>query len=234
MPESQTNPVSIWAVVRLTLCSLLYYVLICVAFALMLRLIIGYTSFDTHYAFLAQKQDYLDNKVWLAAFYTHVFTSLLTLAAAFTQFSPYILKHHRSLHRTAGRIYVGAVLLVNVPAGFIMAIYANGLWPSKLAFLILDMLWAVTTLLGWQTAKQRNFKKHRAWMIRSYALTFSAITLRTWRSVLEPVVSDPAALYMIDAWLGFVPNLIMAELWIRRSRLLRQKAIVQASAPETN
>ena len=54
-------------------------------------------------------------------------------------------------------------------------------------------------------------------MIRSYALTFSAITLRTWKFILSRTTHiDPLHLYMIDAWLGFVPNLLLAEWWIRR------------------
>ena len=56
-------------------------------------------------------------------------------------------------------------------------------------------------------------------MMRSYALTFSAITLRTWHWILSySFVIDPAQLYMIDAWLGFVPNLLLVELMIRRNK----------------
>ncbi len=117
-----------------------------------------------------------------------------------------------------GKLYVIAVLFINVPAGFIMAIYANGLWPSKLAFLILDSLWFYFTYQGWQTALKRDLTMHRRWMIRSYALTFSAITLRTWRMILAPVVSDVLTLYMIDAWMGFVPNLALVEWLLYRRR----------------
>jgi hypothetical protein len=40
-----------------------------------------------------------------------------------------------------------------------------------------------------------------------YALTFSAITLRTWKLILSRSFHiDPVHLYMIDAWLGFVPG----------------------------
>jgi uncharacterized membrane protein len=190
----------------------------------MLRTILGYTSFDTHYAFLAQKQDYLNNKVWLFAFYTHVFTSLFTLIAGFTQFSKYILINHKRLHRTMGKLYVAAVLFINVPAGFIMAIYANGLLPGKTAFLILDILWFFFTFKGWRAAMNKDFNMHRQWMIRSYALTFSAITLRTWRMILEPIVPDPHTLYMIDAWMGFVPNLLFAE-WLLQKRKKNKLAV---------
>ena len=115
-----------------------------------------------------------------------------------------------------GKLYIISVLFINVLAGFIMAIYANGLLPSKTAFIILDILWFIFTYKGWQAALQKDFKKHKQWMIRSYALTFSAITLRTWRMILNPIVPDTLTLYMIDAWMGFVPNLIFAEWLIRK------------------
>jgi uncharacterized membrane protein len=195
----------------------LLYFLLSAGTLLMLRTILLYTSFKTDVAFLAQKQDYLSNKVWLAAFYTHVFTSIFTLVAGFTQFSKDILKRNSKTHKLVGKLYVLVVLCINVPAGFIMAIYANGLWPSKLAFMLLDILWAWFTYKAWIEAKHKNFKLHKQFMIRSYALTLAALTLRTWKLLLSNmIVIDPLTLYMIDAWLGFVPNLLLAEILIRR------------------
>jgi len=196
---------------------IVFYLIICVATFLMLRMIIGYGGLNLNYEFLSQKQDLIHNKVWLSAFYIHVFTSLFTLIAGFTQFSNFILVHHKKLHRSFGKMYVVAVLCINFPTGFILAIYASGLWPSKIAFLILDSLWFWFTFRAYTTAIQKNFNLHKQYMIRSYALTFSAITLRTWRIILSAIfVISPLHLYMIDAWMGFVPNLLMAELIIRR------------------
>ncbi len=57
---------------------------------------------------------------------------------------------------------------------------------------------------------------HKNYMIRSYALTFAAVTLRTWKLILSNILTiDLAELYVIDAWLGFLPNLLIAELIIR-------------------
>ena len=64
-------------------------------------------------------------------------------------------------------------------------------------------------------------------MIRSFALTFSAITLRSWKIVLTNVFHpDPLTLYMIDAWIGFVPNLLLAEWLIWKAQ--RNKTTAQA------
>ena len=62
-------------------------------------------------------------------------------------------------------------------------------------------------------------------MIRSFALTFSAITLRTWKLILSNLFTiDLAELYVIDAWLGFVPNLAIAEIIIRKNNLLKDRS----------
>lgn len=208
---------------------LLIYLVICGGTFLMLRLILQYTSFRTDVGFLVFKQDYLDNKVWKFSFYMHVFTSIFALLAVFTQFSAEILKGKRWLHKLMGRLYAWDILLINFPAGMVMAIYANGLWPSKIAFVILDCLWFWFTYKGVMAARKKNFVAHRHYMIRSYALTFSAITLRSWKLILSNTFTiDPLSLYMIDAWLGFVPNLLVAEWIILREKRRKMK---KTSAP---
>ncbi|RYY85466.1 MAG: DUF2306 domain-containing protein [Chitinophagaceae bacterium] len=195
------------------------YFLLCLGTLLMLRSILRYTAFDDGVGFLALKQDYLHIGIWKAAFYTHVFSSLFTLLAGFTQFSREVLKKYPQLHKLLGRLYVADILLVNVPAGVIMAIYANGGIISKCAFLLLDVLWAYFTWKAYSSARSRDFVAHRAFMIRSYALTLSALTLRSWKIIFFSLTAlDPGFIYQVDAWLGFVPNLLLAEWLIRRKR----------------
>lgn len=199
---------------------ILIYFALCAATFAMLLTIAQYTSVKTDVGFLQFKQDYIHITIWRVAFYTHVFSSLLTLCAGFTQFSNYVLKHHKNIHRLVGKIYAYDVLLINFPAGMIMAFYANGHLPSKIAFIILDSLWFAFTYKAVVAIKAKDIKQHKRFMIRSYALTFSAITLRTWKIILSHSFTiDPLTLYMIDAWMGFVPNLLFAEWLIRRMKL---------------
>ncbi len=201
----------------------LVYFLLCIASFLMLSMIVEYTAFRDDVGFLRFKQEYLHITVWKTAFYVHVFSSIFTLIAGFTQFSDQLLRDHRNVHRFIGKMYVWNILLVNFPAGMIMAFYANGGLPSKAAFIILDSLWFWFTLKGVIEIKRGNITAHKNFMIRSYALTFSAITLRTWKIILSSTfVTDPVLLYMIDAWMGFVPNLLFAE-WLIRKRLKRSE-----------
>jgi uncharacterized membrane protein len=189
----------------------------------MAKMVAEYSSFQTDTGFLRFKQDYLSDKAWLTAFYVHVFTAVLCLLAGFTQFSKLILKQNKKMHRMMGRFYAYNILFINFPAGMIMAFYANGHLPSKLAFIILDCLWFLFTVKAVLFARQKNFTAHREYMIRSYALTLSAIALRSWKIVLVNLTAlDVQTIYMIDAWLGFVPNLLLAE-WLIRKR--RSKAV---------
>lgn len=190
----------------------------------MLRIIAEHFTLKPDVGFLKVKQEYIDNKIWRTAFYIHVFTGILTLLAGFTQFSPYILREKRALHRLMGKVYVFNILFINFPVGMIMAFYANGYLPTRIAFIILDSLWLGFTVKAFIEVKKGNIRKHKEFMMRSYALTFSAITLRTWKLILSSLfVIAPVSLYMIDAWLGFVPNLLFAE-WLIRKR----KANVQS------
>ena len=187
---------------------------------MMLRITLGYWPMRSDAGFLRIKQQYLGIRHWEISFWTHVFTSMIPLMAGFTQFSPWILRSHRKLHRTMGKVYVITVLFVTGPASLVMACYANGGITSRIAFVTLALLWLTTTAMGWQMAMSRDWIKHREWMIRSYALTLSAITLRAWKYLIVMFLAPPPMdVYRTVAWLGFIPNLIFAEWWIRRGRV---------------
>lgn len=199
--------------------TVLVYFVLCIAIFLMAKMVVLYASFDQHVGFLQVKQQYLPITSWKIAFYIHVFSSIFCLAAGLTQFSTYLQANHRAVHKTIGKFYVVNILFINFPAALIMAYYANGFLPSKIAFFILDILWFWFTLNAFLDIKKGDIQGHKNYMIRSYALTFSAITLRTWKIILSNTTDlDPISLYMIDAWLGFVPNLLVAEYLIKRKK----------------
>lgn len=184
----------------------------------MLKMIAEHTSLGPNVGFLQLKQAYVHQPVWRTAFYIHVFSAVVALMAGLTQFSSFVLKRHRLLHRNVGKLYVWLILVVNVPAGLILALNANGGFSSRTAFLLLDALWMYFTWKGLAAIRVGDVQQHRRFMLRSYALTFSAVTLRSWKFLLSRVTNiDLPTLYMIDAWLGFVPNLLFMEWWIRKN-----------------
>lgn len=188
--------------------------------ALMINITIPYFSLREDVAFLRIKQWVIENEIWKSSFYIHVFTSSLCLIAGFTQFSKNIQQNQPALHKTMGRLYVVVILFLSGPAGLAMALYANGGLLSQSAFTTLAILWILFTYLAYHFARKLDFKKHRAFMIRSFALTLSAITLRAWKWIIVLLFRPhPMDAYMLFAWLGWIPNLMIAEYLIRKKSL---------------
>lgn len=182
---------------------------------LMLRITIQYIPYNTDVAFLRIKQDVIEVPFYKLAFFTHVYTTMFVLIAGLTQFSTYIRKHFSELHRFSGWLYAFTVLLLAGPSGFYMGIYANGGVISQTAFCLLAVLWICFTAMAIKNAVKRDFRSHRKFMIRSFALTLSAITLRAWKYVLVFLFEPrPMDVYQLVAWLGWIPNLIIAEIII--------------------
>jgi len=186
---------------------------------LMLRLTIPYFSMRFDVDFLLTKQKIIHLRFWRYAFYTHVFLSIFALIAGFTQFSGFILRRYKRLHRIMGYIYVTDVLLLAGPAGLVMSFYANGNSISKTSFVILSVLWITCTAIALLKIKQKQFYEHRNWMIRSYALTLSAISLRLY-AWLFPKFFHLNAFdqYALIAWLSWTLNFLVAEYIIFKKR----------------
>ncbi|MCX7877837.1 MAG: DUF2306 domain-containing protein [Ignavibacteria bacterium] len=176
-----------------------------------------YIPYNTDVAFLRIKQDVIDVPFYKFAFFTHVYTSMFLLPAGLTQFSVYIRKYYPQLHKLNGWIYSIVVLFFSGPSGLYIAIFANGGLISQTSFVMLAVLWIVFTAIAIYKAIKRDFKSHREFLIRSFALTVSAITLRAWKYLLVFLFEPrPMDVYQIVAWLGWVPNLVIAELIIRK------------------
>jgi len=170
------------------------------------------------------KQDYIDIDHWRIAFFIHVYASIWALLAGFTQFSENIRTFYARLHRAFGYIYVTDVLLITGPAGLLMGLYANGGVTSKISFVTLAIGWMTFTAIALGKAMKGDFVGHRDFMIRSYALTLSAVTLRAWKWAMTNTVElPPMDVYRAVAWLGWVPNILVAELLIRRYYLQRRR-----------
>ncbi|MEQ1764434.1 MAG: DUF2306 domain-containing protein [Pyrinomonadaceae bacterium] len=184
---------------------------------LMARITAEYIPYNTDVVFLRIKQEYIDIDHWRVAFFVHVYASIWALLAGFTQFSSRIQDYHPRIHRAFGYVYVTNVLLVTGPASFLMGLYANGGLSSKIAFVTLALGWIAFTAIALVKAKNGDFNAHRNFMIRSFALTLSALTLRAWKwAITNSVELPPMDVYRAVAWLGWVPNLIAAELIIRK------------------
>lgn len=191
----------------------------CFFFYLMFQITLQYIPIDTDVAFLRIKQDYISKTHYKTAFFIHVFFSLFCLLAGFTQFSIKFLQSFPKLHRILGYIYIISIILFAAPSGFIIGIYANGGISSQIAFCSLSTLWFYFTFKAFTKIRKRKIDDHRSFMIRSFSLTLSAITLRAWKFILVALFHPrPMDVYVVVAWLGWVLNLAIAEIIIYNSK----------------
>ncbi|MEO8516859.1 MAG: DUF2306 domain-containing protein [Flavobacterium sp.] len=188
-------------------------------FILMLQITLKYIPFHSDVAFLNIKQtEVLEVLFYLPIFYTHVLSTIFVLLAGFTQFNSLVLNKYPKIHRSIGKLYVFVVLLLAAPSGFFIGWYANGGLYSKISFVTLSVLWFFFTLKGFLSIKNKQITQHKSYMLRSFALTFSAITLRFWKVILVYLFHpSPMDVYQIIAWLGWVPNILIVEYYIYRN-----------------
>jgi uncharacterized membrane protein YozB (DUF420 family) len=189
-------------------------------FILMAVITLKYFPISSNVAFLQIKQtEVIGIKPYFFIFYIHVCSSIFTLLAGFTQFNSGLLKQYSFIHRWIGKLYVFVVLFLASPSGFFIGLFANGGFFSKISFVILSILWFYFTLKGFLLIKKSNIKRHKAFMMRSFALAFSAITLRLWKVVIVYLFHlSPMDVYQIIAWLVWVPNLLFIEYCIFKQK----------------
>jgi len=178
-----------------------------------------YLLINARFGLLSSKPDeLLQSQLWNIAFYQHIFLGGVALLTGWLQFNERFRNRNLIIHRTLGKIYVVVCLLSGI-AGLYLAFYATGGWVSGLGFGGLALSWLLSTSMAYFSIRNKEIDKHQQWMIRSYAFTFAAVTLRIYLPLSQIAQIDFIDAYRVIAWLCWVPNLLIAE-WIL-SRLNR-------------
>lgn len=84
-------------------------------------------------------------------------------------------------------------------------------------FAALAVTWLFTSAMAFVRARQRRYFEHRAWMVRSYSLTFAAATVRLLGLPFLVLTRSPVVAVIWTFW-SWVLNLMVAEWIVRRDR----------------
>ncbi|HEY0107911.1 MAG TPA: DUF2306 domain-containing protein [Rhizomicrobium sp.] len=144
----------------------------------------------------------------------HMIIAPVALLVGPFQFFASIRARRPALHRLMGRIYVAACLVAGT-AALATAPYASGGPIAGLGFGTLAFLWIASTLGAWRAAMARKFDLHRLLMRFSYALTFSAVTLRL-QIPLGQIFFGFHSYAALSVWLAYtcwMPNAIVVALY---------------------
>ncbi len=133
------------------------------------------------------------------------------LLAGPLQMSGAVRRQFPNFHRGLGWLYVVAVM-VGWVASLPLALHAFTGAVASAGFLCLGVAWLFTTMAALVAISGGDVAAHQRWMIRSYALTFAAVTLRIYLGVAIASGTIFAA-YPYIAWACWLPNLLIAE-WL--------------------
>lgn len=148
----------------------------------------------------------------------HVVAAAVYAVGGAFQFPARLRRRHRGWHRGAGRVLVGAGLVV-AGSGLWMTLFYPGapggdlLWTVRL---VVASATAACIVLGSTAIRRRAIATHRAWMIRAYALTVAAGTQVFTEGVGEGLFGTGDLSTGLSVSAGWVVNATLAEWLIRR------------------
>ncbi|HPG12984.1 MAG TPA: DUF2306 domain-containing protein [Chitinophagaceae bacterium] len=172
-----------------------------------------YFSFSKDFDFIAERSLLFQSNLYNTCFYIHIAAGALCIGTALIQFSRYMLKKSKAIHRISGKIYVAVVLFLGAPTGLYMAFFAKGSFWERCLFMFMAGWWFTTTLYGLSTIHKRNIVAHKVWMIRSYAMAMTAVTFRVYYILLYLLDWKLMENYQFSLWVSVLGNMLIAE-WI--------------------
>ena len=185
-----------------------------VAFSLLLIYnTLPYLSFSKDFSFIEERSFLFQSNFYNACFYIHISAGALCIGSALIQFSRYILKKSKAIHRFFGKIYVFVVLFLAAPTGLYMSFFAKGSFWERALFMFMAIWWFITTLNGLTTIHKRNVIAHKVWMIRSYAMAMTAVTFRVYHIAFFMFGWNHLENYELSLWISVIGNMLFAE-WV--------------------
>lgn len=161
----------------------------------------------------------------------HLLFSLVYAVLGAFQFSPSLLRRNPGWHRAAGKLLVVSGMVVALSGVWMTLIYPiakpDGLGQFDglgvyLTRLLVGVAMAAFIVLGYAAIRRRDISRHRAWMMRSYALGLGAgtqvFTHLPWFMFPSIQGELTRALLMAAGWLI---NLAVAEFLIAREQRKR-------------
>jgi uncharacterized membrane protein len=159
-----------------------------------------------------------------AALYVHVIAGGLALATSPLQFIARLRDHKPRVHRIIGWVALTSIVAGGV-AGVVLSATSLAGPVGTAGFGLLGVAWIGCAITALVAIRRRRVVAHRRWMVRAFALTYAAVTLRLWLVALmgtqvaagvDQVIAFDRA-YVVVPFLCWVPNLLVAELYLRRA-----------------
>ena len=162
----------------------------------------------------------------------HIVCAVLYAVLGAFQFSAALRRRHPTWHRTAGRVLVVLGLAVAFSALWMTQFYPRHPGNGELAYLFrlaFGSGMAASIILGFAAIRRGDIDRHRAWMTRAYALALGAGTQVFTQGIGSAVFGTSELVRDLMLGAGWVINLAIAELIIRRHVHRRSRPTAEAT-----
>jgi uncharacterized membrane protein len=196
-------------------------------FAVMALLILGVMWTDERFLFDSKDDEWAHIEPFKWLLLVHGLAGATALFIGPFQFSERLRRGNAKLHRTMGKIYIGAIVIA-AP----VAIYIGNNHEPSFASAVEGWAqaggWFLCAVLAYVFAVKRNIPRHRQWVARSYGFTFVFIMARAPHLVGWHWPSEEA--FVTYRWFLVFGALIVPDLILQWDELTRRKPVRMAKA----
>ena len=156
-----------------------------------------------------------------------VSASLYSVLGAF-QFSSGFRRRRPGWHRVAGRLLVVLGLVVALSALWLTIstpLFEGSGRLYQVFRLVFGSAMVLSIVLGFLAIRRRDVARHRAWMIRAYAIALAAGAQVFTLGIGEAIVGKSDTSSALFAGAGWMINLAVAEWVIRRRQIPRDRRV---------
>jgi len=134
-----------------------------------------------------------------------------------------------ALHRTLGKIYIGAVC-ISAPVAIYMGTSVLEPETIRIEQIFQGGLWLVSALVAWACIRSGQMALHKAWMMRSYAFTLIFVLSRVPDAVVPSYTDQGLAdvLWSLTVLAAISPELILTATTLLRIRNAKARAKVHS------
>lgn len=154
----------------------------------------------------------LDNKLWVVFFYVHLLFGVTATASGIPLFFKRLVHYRSNLHKQIGKLYIISILYFTGPTGLYLSFFAEGGHWASIGFILMSLAWMLPTYMAYYKIKQKDIKGHYRWIIRSYCMTLSGVTLRLFTPIGSHYIGfDEETNFIISSFVWII-NVILGEI----------------------
>jgi len=152
----------------------------------------------------------------------HIVGGITAMVIGPFQFIPRLRANYPKLHRTMGKIYIGAILLTTSISFYLVSTAQLGL-VYNVGVTMLAIASLCTTGIAYFAIRAGNVEVHKIWMIKSYVMTLAFVVFRLGEDLMTALnISSFFERKVLMAWVCWAIPFLLTEVILQIRNLTRK------------